>query len=228
MLEIMKIPDLGKIHFIKKFKYLLFYLVWPFLSNIPFPFGETLRREFLRLFLKRCGKNVVLSTGVTILYPERISLGNNVWLGHRVHLEGIGGIEIGDDVMIAFESVLQTAGHEISPEKKIRDQDPVIAPIVIGNDVWIGARSLVRYGVKIGDHAVVGMGAVVKDVPEGAIVGGVPAKFINWRVNKKEISKKSGALRMGKIPEKKEDINQIDKSDGAKRNKKAVLGKEKN
>ncbi len=216
MLEIMRIPNLGKIHFIKKFKYLLFYLVWPFLSNIPFPFGETLRREFLRLFLKKCGENVVLSTGVTILYPERISLGNNVWIGHRVHLEGIGGIEIGDDVMIAFESVLQTAGHEISPGKKIRDQDPVIAPIVVGNDVWIGARSLIRYGVSIGDHAVIGMGAVVvKDVPKGAIVGGVPAKFIKWRVSREEFEKRRG-------------VNQIGKSDGAKRNKKSVSGKEEN
>ena len=63
-------------------------------------------------------------------------------------------------------------------------------PIVIGNDVWIGARAMVIDGVKIGDGAIVGAGAVVtKDVPSYAIVGGVPAKFIRWRFPKKTINR---------------------------------------
>lgn len=53
---------------------------------------------------------------------------------------------------------------------------------VIGNDVWIGARTFVRDGVKIGDGALIAAGAVVTaDVPDYAIMGGVPAKLIRYR-----------------------------------------------
>lgn len=61
-------------------------------------------------------------------------------------------------------------------------------PVVVGNDVWIGERALVLGGVKIGNGAVVGAGAIVtKDVPAYAIVGGVPAKIIRYRFSEEQI-----------------------------------------
>lgn len=61
---------------------------------------------------------------------------------------------------------------------------------IIGNDVWLGANSLVLKGVKIGDGAVIGAGAVVtKDVPPYAIVGGNPAKVIKMRFDDETIGK---------------------------------------
>ena len=60
---------------------------------------------------------------------------------------------------------------------------------IIGNDVWIGARVIVKQGVTIGDGAVIASGAVVtKDVPPYAIVGGVPANIIRYRFNDNTIS----------------------------------------
>lgn len=60
--------------------------------------------------------------------------------------------------------------------------------IKIGNDVWIGAKAIIRDGVNIGDGAIIGAGALVlKDVPPYAVVGGVPAKVIRYRFEKDEI-----------------------------------------
>ena len=57
-----------------------------------------------------------------------------------------------------------------------------VSEVVIGNDVWIGMRAIIMPGVKVGNGAVIGTGAVVtKDVPDYAVVGGVPAKIIRFR-----------------------------------------------
>lgn len=62
--------------------------------------------------------------------------------------------------------------------------------VEIGNDVWIGARSVIRDGVSIGDGAVIGAGAVVvKNVPPYAIVGGVPARIIRFRFSQEQIDR---------------------------------------
>lgn len=63
-------------------------------------------------------------------------------------------------------------------------------PVVIGNDVWIGSRAIILSGVRIGDGAVIGAGAVVtKNVPPYAIVGGVPAKILKYRFSNEQIRK---------------------------------------
>lgn len=60
--------------------------------------------------------------------------------------------------------------------------------ITIGHDVWIGARAFIKDGIKIGNGAVIAAGAVVvKDVPDYAIVGGVPAKIIRYRFSPETI-----------------------------------------
>ncbi len=69
--------------------------------------------------------------------------------------------------------------HGILPERSIREQPVRSRGIVVGEDVWIGAGATVTDGVRIGDHAVVGAGAVVtRDVPDWAVMGGVPARVL--------------------------------------------------
>lgn len=78
---------------------------------------------------------------------------------------------------------------KIPPENLVNFEKDIAKPITIGNDVWIGLRSIVLDGVNIGDGAVVAAGAVVtKDVPPYAIVGGVPAKTIRYRFSERIIS----------------------------------------
>ena len=87
-----------------------------------------------------------------------------------------GGIEIGDGALIGHNVVLATINHDLSPKKNRKNH---YAPIKIGAHVWIGSNVTVLPGVTIGDHVVVGAGAVVtRDVPAMAVVGGVPAKVL--------------------------------------------------
>jgi acetyltransferase-like isoleucine patch superfamily enzyme len=76
--------------------------------------------------------------------------------------------------------VFDTDFHAIDPE--VRRTDPfnlAIAPVEIESDVWLGARSIVLKGVRVGAGSVVAAGAVVtKDVPPGTLVAGVPAKVV--------------------------------------------------
>jgi acetyltransferase-like isoleucine patch superfamily enzyme len=70
----------------------------------------------------------------------------------------------------------------MDPGRPVKDQPVTSRGIRIGADVWIGANAGVTDGVSVGDHAVVAMGAVVtRDVPEWALVGGVPARIIGDR-----------------------------------------------
>lgn len=78
------------------------------------------------------------------------------------------------------KNILKTnfAVHDFDPYKKT----------VIGHDVWIGAKCLIKGGVTIGTGAVIGMGSVVtKDVPPYAIVGGNPAKIIRYRFDEETV-----------------------------------------
>ena len=72
--------------------------------------------------------------------------------------------------------------------KRIDEQGITPRPVVIGDDVWIGANAVILPGVTIGRHAVVAAGAVVtQDVPENTLVGGVPAKLIRFQYKIEEI-----------------------------------------
>jgi acetyltransferase-like isoleucine patch superfamily enzyme len=111
-----------------------------------------------------------------------IEIGDNSSIGDYSYINSARGVSIGRDVLIAPSCHITDANHGIAPDRPIREQGRIVAPIHIGDDVWIGAGAKVLSGVRIGDGAVVASGAVVtEDVPPAAIVGGVPAKFIRWR-----------------------------------------------
>ena len=112
-----------------------------------------------------------------------VTLGARVSLNPRVSIDGgAAGVVVGDDVRIATGAVLFAFDHGIEPDQPVRKQPVRSRGIRVGSDVWIGANAGVTDGVPIGDHAVIAMGAVVtRDVPDWAVVGGVPARVLGDR-----------------------------------------------
>lgn len=115
-----------------------------------------------------------------------ITLGKDVSINASASLDGgAKGITIGEGTRIAAQACVYAFDHGMKPDRAVREQPVTSKGVVIGADVWIGAQAGITDGVKIGDHAVVAMGAVVtRDVPEWAIVAGVPAKVVGDRRQK--------------------------------------------
>lgn len=134
----------------------------------------------------RLGRRVRINAQTTItahkLCSEPVlSIGDDVYIGSQVSLSVGSRIVIGDRVLIASGVFLAGYdGHPVDPIARSRgDADEVPGPIVIGDDAWIGSGAFVRKGTRIGRCAVVAAGSVVvSDVPDGAIVGGNPARIL--------------------------------------------------
>ena len=125
-------------------------------------------------------------------FGKNIHVGKNVFINSCCQFQDQGGIFIGDGALIGHSVVLATLNHGLAPEDR---QNLYHAPIRIGKGVWIGAHATILAGVTIGDDAVIAAGAVVnKDVPAGAVVGGVPAKVIKYIDAYKKLNGKNKEL----------------------------------
>ena len=137
---------------------------------------EDLRALFSRLIGQPVDESFALFPPFHTDCGKNIHIGKNVFLNMGCKFQDQGGIYIGDGALIGHNVVLATLNHAMSPSRR---GTMVPAPIRIGKNVWIGSNATILPGVTIGDGAIVAAGAVVtRDVPENAIVGGVPAKVI--------------------------------------------------
>jgi len=134
-------------------------------------------------------KNVSLSPNV-VLYPYaylkscngRILIGENTSIGEYTYINAMDSVLIGSNVLIAPSCHITDANHNTEKGKPIRYQGITAKPVVIHDDVWVGAGVKILSGVTLGEGSVVAAGAVVtKDVPPYSIVAGVPAKVIGQR-----------------------------------------------
>jgi acetyltransferase-like isoleucine patch superfamily enzyme len=123
------------------------------------------------------------SVAADVFLHGPITTGRRVSFNPGVSVDGgRAGVRLGDDVRIASGAKIYAFDHGLEADEPITEQKTRSAGIQIGSDVWIGANACITDGVVIGAHAVVGAGAVVtSDVPEWAIVGGVPARILGDR-----------------------------------------------
>lgn len=115
---------------------------------------------------------------------------HNIFLGTRSYINGgmiaaspNAKIVIGNDCMISYEVHMRTDmhRHDLSiGSAPMIEQGHTSADIVLGDNVWVGYGAQIMSGVKIGSNCIIAAGAIVtKDVPDGSVVAGVPAKIIN-------------------------------------------------
>lgn len=126
---------------------------------------------------KKCQKGFIHPS--VMLLTVSFTLGEGSTIGQDCILTG--RLDIGKYTAMGYRCVVTSEEHEFCdpPEEYFMSQGARIKPVVIGDDVWIGANVVITGGVTIHDHATIGAGAVVThDVPEWEIWGGVPAKKI--------------------------------------------------
>ncbi|MEW4220144.1 DapH/DapD/GlmU-related protein [Rossellomorea marisflavi] len=138
------------------------------------------REEIVEIFRELTGREVDDSF---MCFPpfytdfgKNISIGKDVFFNTGCSFQDRGGIHIGDGSLIGMNVNIATLNHGL--DMKTRNTT-YASPVTIGKNVWIGSGATILPGVTIGDRAVVAAGAVVtKDVPEGTVVAGVPAKVV--------------------------------------------------
>lgn len=154
----------------------LMLLRW--IGHIP---SHTIRNIKYKFFGIKMGKGSTFHMWANFFYPKNIVIGEDTIIGDHAFLDGRDKLVIGNHTDIASSVMIYNSEHDLSKD----DFSAMVAPVEIGDYVFVGPRVTIMPGVKIGNGAVVAGGAVVtKDVDPFTIVGGVPAKLIGERKNK--------------------------------------------
>jgi len=142
------------------------------------------RTLFYHKTLPLCGDDLYVHPNVTIYFPQNIALGNNVYFNRGVFITARTNVKLGNNVLVGPYTVINSGNHKYSdPHTPIKKQGHVVKPILIEDDVWIGAHVTILAGVTIGTGSVIAAGAVVtKSVEPYTVAAGVPAKAIKKRL----------------------------------------------
>ncbi|WP_286765765.1 MULTISPECIES: WcaF family extracellular polysaccharide biosynthesis acetyltransferase [Rhodopirellula] len=143
-----------------------------FFFVLPIPLPSMIRAWLLRLFGARVGVGVVIRSGVSISFPWRLSIGDNVWIGEGVSILSLNQVTIESNCCVSQDAFLCTGSHDFSKSTF----DLMTRPIVVREGSWVAARCFVAPGVTIGPGSMCAAGSIVlRDVPPLTTVLGNPA-----------------------------------------------------
>ncbi|MFT4045517.1 MAG: sugar O-acetyltransferase [Solimonas sp.] len=147
------------------------------LNRLTFDDADEIRALFSQLIGRRVDDSFLLIPPFHTAGGDEIRVGRNVFVNQNCTFYDMGGLDIGDDVMIGPNVSLITEGHPVEPSQ--RRAAITAKPIVIERNVWIATGAIIIGGVTVGENSVVAAGAVVtRDVPANTLVGGNPARVI--------------------------------------------------
>ena len=140
--------------------------------------GVAIRRALAPFIFKRVGKNPKFFQNVEFSVGYNLELGDDVVVHRYVFLDDIGGIKIGDRTSLSDYVNVYSHTHHV-----LASPDVTLKETIIGSGVRITYHATVLAGVRIGDDAMVGTGAVVpKHIPPHAIALGIPARPVRYKV----------------------------------------------
>lgn len=133
----------------------------------------------------RLGPDPAISPTAAFSNPERIEIGARAHIGARCVIwagPANGRILIGDDALLGPEVMITAANYRFNDGQPVTRQASDEADVVIGNDVWLGARVMVLPGARIGDGAIIGAHSVVRGtIPPMSVAVGTPARVVSQR-----------------------------------------------
>ncbi len=146
--------------------------------NLVDPRDTAKLRELITDLLGGTGKNCTVCQPFQVDYGSNIFVGDNFFANYNCMILDVGRVTIGDNVMLAPNVAIYTAGHPVHHEARNSHYEYGI-PVTIGSNVWVGGNSVILPGVTVGDNTVIGAGSVVtKDIPSGVIAAGNPCRVI--------------------------------------------------
>lgn len=148
------------------------------------PLKELEQKEIIGKLFGKTKENFCVTAPFYCDYGYNIEIGENFYSNHNLVILDGAKVEIGDNVFIAPNCCITTAGHPINIDERNRGLEYAY-PIKIGNNVWIGAGANILPGVTIGDNVTIGAGSVVnKSIPANSIAVGNPCKVIKTILDK--------------------------------------------
>lgn len=140
------------------------------------PFGNEERETLLHQLFHKLGNHNIIKEGFHCNYGFNISIGDDCYINFDVTILDSYEVSIGNRVFIAPQVVISPVTHPLLSKQR---KQLIVGKIVIEDDVWIGAGSVILPGVTIHSGAVIGANSLVKeDIPANTVVAGSPARII--------------------------------------------------
>lgn len=146
-------------------------------NNCP-PKERQERDRRIKEILGKTGETINIESPFHCDYGTNIEVGENFFANYNLTILDVGKVVIGENVQIAPNVSIYTAGHPVHPDSRNSGYEYGIG-ITIGDNVWIGGSVVINPGVTIGNNVVIGSGSVVtKDIEDNAIAVGNPCRVI--------------------------------------------------
>lgn len=148
-----------------------------YLQNKFNPFSG-IKKFVLRLFGAKIGYGVVIKPTISVKYPWKLTIGNNVWIGENVWIDNLDEVIIGNNVCLSQGSMLLCGNHDY----KKPSFDLMVGPITLEDGVWIGAKSIVTQNVTCYSHSILAVQSTTSsNLEANSIYKGNPAVKIRDR-----------------------------------------------
>jgi putative colanic acid biosynthesis acetyltransferase WcaF len=162
-----------------KIKIFLWMIISTILFRIHLPLlPSSIKAKILKLFGAKIGDGVVIKPSVNIKYPWNLKIGNYSWLGENVWIDNLGYVTIGNNCCLSQGCFILTGNHDF----KSSNFDLIVLDVVLEDESWVGAKSVICPGVKMGHGSILTVGSVAsKNLSDFGVYKGNPAIKIKER-----------------------------------------------